>query len=85
MEAQIAHCTRKVKNTQKLSEQVLKDVEKKEEKLNSLTRDLVSVKKAADAAQGNFLSTCLYPSCLPVDRGSAESFPTKHLFERGES
>jgi structural maintenance of chromosome 1 len=41
-----------VKNAEKLSEQVQKDVEKKEEKVRSLTRDLESVRKAADAVQG---------------------------------
>jgi structural maintenance of chromosome 1 len=69
IEAQIAHSARKVTNANKLREQVLKDVEKKEEKLNFLQKDLVNVRKAADAAQGNAY-TSLYS---PISQLSTEA------------
>jgi structural maintenance of chromosome 1 len=52
LEAQIAHSQRKLKVANDLAETVKKDEEKQEEKLSRLRKELESVQKAANAAQG---------------------------------
>jgi hypothetical protein len=52
VEASIAHSTRKLNNAQRLQEQVSKEVEKQTTKLQGYQRDLETVQKAADEAQG---------------------------------
>lgn len=54
VEAFIAHSTRKLNNAQKLQEQVSKEVEKQATKLQGYQRDLETVQKAADEAQGEW-------------------------------
>lgn len=54
VEASIAHSTRKLNNAQKLQEQVSKEVEKQVTKLQGYQRDLETVQKAADEAQGEW-------------------------------
>lgn len=54
VEASIAHSTRKLNNAQKLQEQVSKEVEKQVTKLQGHQRDLETVQKAADEAQGEW-------------------------------
>jgi len=51
-EAQITHATRKLNNAQKTREEVGKSEENLRLRVNGLQKELVSVKKAADAAQG---------------------------------
>jgi len=53
-EAQISHATRKKTNSAKLKEQVVKDIEKKQEKIASYNRDLEIVRQEADRVQGKF-------------------------------
>jgi structural maintenance of chromosome 1 len=52
VEASIAHSTRKLNNAQKLQEQVSKEVEKQTTKVQGYQRDLETVQKAAEEAQG---------------------------------
>jgi structural maintenance of chromosome 1 len=52
VEASIAHSTRRLDNAQKLHEQVSKEVEKQTTKVQSYQRDLETVQKAAEEAQG---------------------------------
>ena len=52
MDAQLRHSTRKLQNAQTMGEQVVKDKERQKEKLEGLKKDLVMVRKDADAAQG---------------------------------
>lgn len=51
-EAQISHATRKKANSAKLMEQVAKDIEKKEQKIESYYEDLGIVRQEADRVQG---------------------------------
>jgi hypothetical protein len=55
-EAQITHSTRKINNAIKTKEEVARNEEKLAEKVGMLEKELASVRKAADAAQG----TCHY-------------------------
>ena len=56
LEAQIAHSQRRLKSAKDLAETIHKDEEKQEEKLGRLQKELESVQKAANAAQGDFLA-----------------------------
>jgi structural maintenance of chromosome 1 len=51
-EAQITHSTRKINNALKTKDEVVRNEEKLAEKVAMLEKELVSVRKAADAAQG---------------------------------
>jgi structural maintenance of chromosome 1 len=51
-EAQITHTTRKINNALKAKEEVARSEEKLAEKVGILEKELASVRKAADAAQG---------------------------------
>jgi hypothetical protein len=51
-DAQIKHASRKLLNATKMGEQVANDHTTQKEKLGRLERDLASVRKDADAAQG---------------------------------
>lgn len=53
LEAQMAHSERRLKSAKELAETVRRDEEKQEEKLARLQKELESVRKAANAAQGN--------------------------------
>lgn len=55
-EAQISHAARKKVNSAKLTEQVAKDIEKKQEKIASYYRDLEVVRREADRVQGECTS-----------------------------
>ena len=50
METQIAHGERKIKNAEKIAEDVKRDAGKEEQKLDRLKNDLADVQKASDAA-----------------------------------
>ncbi|KLO14413.1 cohesin complex subunit psm1 [Schizopora paradoxa] len=50
-QGRITHSERKLKNNENTRESILKDVEKKEERLNTLRKDLAAEKKAAEAAK----------------------------------
>jgi structural maintenance of chromosome 1 len=52
MEAQITHTTRKIGNALKTREEVARTEEKLREKVEQLQKELASVRRAADAAQG---------------------------------
>jgi structural maintenance of chromosome 1 len=52
LEAQIAHSERRLKSAKDLAETIRRDEEKQEEKLGRLQKELETVKKAANAAQG---------------------------------
>lgn len=54
-EAQITHTTRKINNALKIQEEVARSEEKLAGKVTMLEKDLASVRKAADAAQGTFI------------------------------
>ena len=54
LEAQIAHSERRLKSAKDLAETVHRDEERQEERLQRLQKELESVKKAANAAQGEF-------------------------------
>jgi len=54
VEASVAHSTRKLNNAQKLQEQVSKEVEKQTTKVLGYQRDLETVQKAAEEAQGKW-------------------------------
>jgi len=54
IEAQIAHSKRKADNAQKMGETVRRDLEKKEEEIARLSKDLEDLRKAANAASGSF-------------------------------
>lgn len=57
-EAQITHTTRKIEKALKTQEEVARNEEKLRERVTLLQRELASVRKAADAAQGNTSSSC---------------------------
>jgi structural maintenance of chromosome 1 len=84
VEASIAHSTRKLNNAQKLQEQVSKEVEKQAAKLQGYQRDLETVQKAADEAQGEY-QTCIRASFFLSDpygdRESAKSVSEQFLSE----
>lgn len=48
----MAHAARKRDNAQKIKDQVQKDAEKQQTKLDGFKRDLETVRNAANAAQG---------------------------------
>lgn len=52
VEAQIVHVTRKLNKAQGLRDGLLKNEEQLQLKVNGLHKELASVKRAADAAQG---------------------------------
>ena len=84
VEAFIAHSTRKLNNAQKLQEQVSKEVEKQATKLQGYQRDLETVQKAADEAQGEWqMHTCaLFPLTESRNyRESAASVAEQSIFE----
>jgi structural maintenance of chromosome 1 len=61
VDTQIAHSERKIKNAEKISEDVKRDITKEQQKLTRLQADLKDVNKASDAAAS------AYPSHTPTD------------------
>lgn len=60
IDAQITHSTRKLNNAQKTMEDVVRGVAVSQGKYDALQKELASVKRAADAAQGNEVPFLLY-------------------------
>ena len=56
VDAQIAHATRKEQRAETIRQQVRVDEAKQTEKLRGIRRDLDTVQRAADAAQGTMIS-----------------------------
>lgn len=89
IDAQITHATRKMNNALKTKEDVVKIQETSQAKVDALQKELVAVKRAADAAQGAFLAPfpCLFSRfshryCML--RGTKKSVPRQYGVERGE-
>ena len=53
LEAQMAHSERRLKSAKDLAETIRRDEERQEEKLGRLRKELASIRKAADTAQGD--------------------------------
>jgi structural maintenance of chromosome 1 len=70
-DAQLKHASRKLQNAQNMGEQVTKDYQRQKEKLDGLRKDLTSVQKDANAAQGTTISfhfALPSPSCQSADQ-----------------
>lgn len=55
VDAQITHITRKLNKVQGLRDELVKNEEQLQLKVDGLQKELVTVKKAADAAQGKLI------------------------------
>ena len=87
-EAQLAHSRRKLNNAVKSKETLSKSETQLQTKLTSLQEELVSVKKAAERAQGATYPTCDFHAQIHpfwYSRGTPTDFRTQCGVGRGKS
>ena len=82
IEAQITHATRKIKNAEKSKEELVKQKKQLEVKVNALQQELVSVRKAAERAQGSSPSNSRSFWSNEVSRGATEGVQTQRRSDR---
>jgi structural maintenance of chromosome 1 len=86
-EAQITHTTRKINNALKTKEEVARSEVKLAEKVGMLEKELVNVRKAADAAQGMlpFVVILLLSDCVDFGRVEESRKASQHNMALSES